>query len=214
MFIYIDETGCPGMKIKDGASPFFTLTAIVFPDQEQARHARKAIIDLREAQSLHPHFEFRYNKMAKKLRLAFFDAIQPLDFKYHSFTLNKAGLVDGALDDPKKLYRSVTRWTIENILDTLRKPNAPTHASLIFDSCGDRQFYDVVERFAQNYARWKLGNLATLRVLAVDSKAEDLLQVADVVCGAIGGYRKGCPKGTAYLSTIHSKRATFRKWPQ
>lgn len=213
MFVYVDESGCPGMKLTGGSFPQFTLAALVFRDQEATRRARLAIQSLRSQLGCRPDFEFRLNKSSQARAVAFFDAISHAEFTYHAFTLNKAALVAGALSESKKLYRSVVGWTFENIMERLAGPNGPDRASIMFDACGNRDFYDEFERRISAIARLKLKRAVPVRVLGLDSKADDLLQMADMVCGAVGRMRSGRRDAAQLLARIAAKCGSSRCWP-
>ncbi|MBX3402891.1 MAG: DUF3800 domain-containing protein [Phycisphaeraceae bacterium] len=214
MFIYLDESGCAGMKIGAGSSRFFTLTALEFANQETTRAARAEIRKLRDSLGCHRSHEFKFNKSSDARKAAFFEVAKELQFSVHAFTLNKERLMAGALSDPRKLIRNVTAWTLKNILDSLAQRESPARAALVFDACGQRDFYKQVQVYVQKLANFKLKDRTAFHVVAVDSKREDLLQLADMVCGAINHHREGKPKGREHLAKLHGKIKTLRIWPE
>lgn len=215
MFIYVDESGCSGMKLGRGSSPHFTLTAVVFADQEATRAGRHLIRSLKTSMRWDLRHEFKFNKSSDAIKSRFFEEAVKLDFCFHAFTLNKARLIPGALAEPHKLYRKVASWTFENILNTLAVTSAPSRASVVFDSCGDRPLYEYLEKYLQSLANWKLQNGARLTVTAADSQSEELLQLADMLSGAIGQLHRPDKyvRAEALLKPLWTKRRTFRTWP-
>lgn len=212
MFVFVDESGCTGMKLGRGSSDHFTLVAVVFRDRESAKAARRAIQQLRVELKRKPLSEFKYNRAGRDCKRRFFEVASKLDFRIHSFTLNKAGLAPGSLSESKRMYRKVTGWTLENLMDSLAGSAAPRAATLIFDACGDREFYDYFQRFAEHLARTRLKNNAVINVRAQASHTEDLLQLADMVCGAIAHHRLG-KKLPFDFGVLESRFSTFRSWP-
>lgn len=201
------------MQLGRGSSNYFTLVALVFADQDAAQAARSAIRALRVELGPAAKNEFKFNKMKDRYKDRFFETIAGLDYSFHSFTLNKAKLMTGALSEPNRMYRKVTGWTLENLTDSLVGPRAPKHATIIFDACGNREFYERFERFAVQLAATRLRNGATMRVLAQPSHTDELLQMADMVCGAINQMRNGGHGCLEYYRHVFKRATTLRFWP-
>lgn len=208
MFIYVDESGCTGMKLGLGSSKYFTLAAVTFENQASAHFARLAIRELRTRLGRR---EFKFNN--SRCRRPFLELASTLDFRAHSFTLNKPKLIPGSFSEPRRMYKKVTGWTLENLMESLKGQNAPRVATIVFDACGNREFYEYFQRFAEHLAATRLKNGARVKVIAQDSKSEDLLQLADMVCGAISRHWHRAPDSWELYKHIHPKVTTQRFWP-
>lgn len=214
MFVYLDESGCAGMKLDRGSSPTFTLAAVVFPDAGSTRVCRQQLADLKVEMGWPKTAEFKFNKTSKSNKDRFFQAARGWEFVAHSFTLNKRKLYVGSLSNPKDLYSRVVSWTLENLVERMNRADAPDLCTLMFDACGDRDFYDFLEQFAGRRMAASLGDRRRVRVVAEDSKRENLLQLADMVCGAVAQKHRQLDRASASFDTIRPKLGSCRLWPQ
>ncbi|MBI4351223.1 MAG: DUF3800 domain-containing protein [Elusimicrobia bacterium] len=71
MLVFLDESGDPGLKIVQGSSRYFVIALVAFQDEEETQAIGQRLQLLRRELHLNPHFEFKFNKCNRELRLAF-----------------------------------------------------------------------------------------------------------------------------------------------
>jgi hypothetical protein len=72
MLVFIDESGDAGMKYDSGSSSkYFTVTLVVFEDNDDAFRAEKRICLLKHELGLPEYFEFHFSKLSRNYRKEF-----------------------------------------------------------------------------------------------------------------------------------------------
>ncbi len=177
MLIFFDESGDSGMKQKPGSSLFFVVTAILFEEHEEAEKCEQAICSLRERLHLHEQFEFHFNGCSNEMRREFLSEVAGCSFFYHSVVLNKAKLWGRGFQDKNSFYKYALGLVFENAKKDL------VQAKVVIDRCGNREFRDQLGR----YLKRRMNTEAHLikKVAMEASHSNDLLQLADMVCGAV-----------------------------
>jgi hypothetical protein len=79
---FLDESGDPGRKTRQGSSAFFTVAIVTFTDAEEATACDARINLLRRELSLPDRYEFHFHSNARSVRLAFLEAVAP----YNKYT--------------------------------------------------------------------------------------------------------------------------------
>src|SRR4051812_5830612 len=98
MLIFIDESGDSGLDITKGSSRFFTVSLVVFEDNEEAEACDRRIELLKRELGWNgkaEDSEFHFKRNSDPVRKAFLKAVAPYNFFYYGFVINK---------DPKKLW--------------------------------------------------------------------------------------------------------------
>lgn len=207
MLVFLDESGDPGMSGRGNTSRVFVITAIVFKDPEQAERCAQAISELRKELRLDERFEFHFNKCSDKFRKAFLERVAGYGFYYHSFVVNKDKLYGDGFRQKSSFYKFVCGMVAENLKPHLRD------ASLTFDKCGDRLFKAQLSKYLKN----RINNdehRAIRKVKFEESHTNQLLQLADMVCGAIARSRKtGEPEAGRFRAMIKAREWKLRVWP-
>jgi hypothetical protein len=107
MFVFLDESGDPGVRGKVGSSSVFVITAVVFSDAGEAERCAEAIRQLRKDLGLHERFEFHFNKCSDKFRTAFLERVAGFGFYHHSFVVNKDKLYGDSFRHKSSFYKFV-----------------------------------------------------------------------------------------------------------
>lgn len=177
MLVFFDESGDSGMKGKAGSSPYFIVTAALFEDNDEAGKCEQAIVALRQRLRLHERFEFHFNSCSDDRRKAFLNQVANGGFFYHSVVLNKTKLWGKGFQEKNSFYKYATGLVFENAKKEL------VNAKVIIDRCGNREFRDQLAR----YLKKRMNAQANLirKVSMESSHSNSLLQLADMVCGAV-----------------------------
>jgi hypothetical protein len=174
MLVFIDESGDPGFKVAKGSSPLFVAAMVIFGDKVQAELAQEAVRSM--LGRVHRRPEFKFNKCRNEVRDAFFDVLRKHDFVVRAVVVRKELIWSERLrTDDESFYRFFIRSMVKFDNQTLRR------AKVIIDGSGDRSF----RRSLAVYLRHHGARGAIDEVKIRDSRAEPLLQLADMCAGAI-----------------------------
>jgi hypothetical protein len=178
MLVFIDESGDSGMTGKVGSSRLFIVTAVLFEENEEANNCEGRIGEIRKALKINERFEFHFNKCCDRYRRTFLSGIAGSNFFYHCVVLNKAKLWGEGFQDKASFYKYAASLVFENAKAQLRQ------AKVVIDKCGDREFRNQLARYLKK--RMNDGNQVLIRKVTMEpSHSNDLLQLADMVSGAV-----------------------------
>lgn len=206
MLVYLDESGDPGLKIVQGSSRYFVVTLAVFQDEEETTAIDQRLNLLRRELHLNPHFEFKFNKCSKELRLEFLKAVAPYDFFYYGIVINKAGLYGDGFKVKESFYKYVTQLLFLNARQHLE--DALVH----IDACGNRDFRRQIKSYLKQKINHEKQHIA--RVSFLNSANSNLIQLADMLAGAINRNHSGKPDAEDYIKVIHHRQAHVQVWPK
>lgn len=191
MLIFIDESGDPGFKLGRGSSSHFVVAMVIFDKNEDAQFASKviqqALIDLK----IRP--EFKFNKSSDKIRDSFFDRVKTCKFRVRALVVDKEKIYSKNLrEDDEKFYNYFVRLLID--FQELKQKDV----SIKIDGSGDREFKKELNR----YLRSQIKSGYHLKIELVDSSKNYLIQLADMVAGAIA---------RSYPNPIRTENNSWRK---
>jgi hypothetical protein len=185
------------------------VTAVLFEDNEEADRCEDAIKHLRARLKLHRRFEFRFNSCSSDFREQFLSSVAGSQFFYCSLVLNKAELSRQGLTSKDSLYEYATGLVFETA-----KPHL-TEAKVVLDRYGNREFRDRLG----SYLKLKMNDKGRAGKLIREVKMEashssNLLQLADMVCGAVArSYNVQRAERWKFRSLISHKELRVQVWP-
>lgn len=204
MLVFIDESGDTGRKLDKGSSKYFVVALVVFEDNDEAINCDQRISLLKKEMQMPEGAEFKFGKLRREQREAFFNAVLPYSFFYFGIVINK---------DPSKLYgegfrikESFYKYACGLVFENA-KPFLKD-ATVVIDGSGSREF----KRQFQSYLKKKVGPLIR-KVKMQSSHSNNLIQLADMVAGAIN--RNLGKKGDrdVYRPLIKSREIRVQIWP-
>lgn len=208
MIVFVDEAGDTGLKLKQGSSQFFIITLVIFDEDDEALACDQRIALLRRELGVGQEFEFHFNETPRRIKDHFFKAIVPYNFFYVSTIINKKNLYGEGFKFKNSFYKYACRLVFDNVKQYLE------HAIVVFDGSGSRQFKQELA----TYLRKRMNDDATLRVRKVkmqDSKNNNLIQLADMVCGAVNlSLKSSEDENWEYRRLIGHRELSARVWPQ
>lgn len=89
MLVFIDESGDSCLKIDKGSSRFFTISLVVFEDNDEATACDQRITLLKRELGWSNNDEFHFKWNSDKVREAFLQAVRPYNFFYYGIVINK-----------------------------------------------------------------------------------------------------------------------------
>lgn len=206
MLVFIDESGDTGLKIDKGSSRYFVIALVSFEENDEALACDQRIGLLKRELKLPEEFEFKFSKLRKDQRIKFFEAVMPYSFFYFGIVINK---------DPDKLYgdgfkikESFYKYACSLVFENA-KPYLKD-ASIIIDGSGSRQF----KKEFKTYLRRKIGTSIIKKVKIQSSHANNLIQLADMVAGAIHRSLTKKDDKDVYRKIISSKEIYVQVWPK
>jgi len=182
MLIFMDESGDTGFQFSKLSSKYFVLTIVIFDDLLDAEKANEGIKELRKELKLPESLEFKFSTgTSDKVKRAFLQKLSKYHFRYRSVVIDKAILAKREPLHPKdSLYMLVADQLF------LRDDTRIKNASIFIDRI-TKSFVDDFNVYLKRRLNTRLEKIIG-RMKHQDSRSNNLLQLADMVCGAI--YRK------------------------
>lgn len=179
MLIFVDDSGDPGFKIEKGSSPVFVIACVIFDDELEAEKTAVAIKELRRKLKKSDNFEFKFNKASREFRLKFLEHISRFKFRFRAIVFEKTKIKSDELKTSKQsFYNYAIKMVLKHNFGTIKE------AKIRLDGHGDR----IYKREVIRYLRKELNNRENRifqKLQFVDSKSNVLIQLADMIAGAI-----------------------------
>jgi hypothetical protein len=205
MLVFVDESGDTGRKLGKGSSRYFVITLVIFEENDEAEGCDQRITLLKRELHLPPVFEFKFSQLRKDQRTKFYEAIQPYSFFYYGIIIDK---------DPSKLWgkgfeikESFYKYTCSLVFENA-KPYLKD-AIVIFDGSGSREF----KRQLTRYLRKKVGG-GIRKVKIQASHSNNLIQLADMVAGAINRSLTDKDDKLLYRNCLKPREMNVQTWPR
>jgi hypothetical protein len=197
MLVFIDESGDAGLKIDEGSSSHFVVTLVVFEDKAEAFKVDEHFIELRKQLKLHKEFEFHFTKLSDKLRKHFLNEVSQFEFKYFSFIIHKKIFDENLIKHGREFYKFAFKEACLLAKDFL------ADSTLIIDGQSSREFRQEFEKHLKSNLNtdnhWRIKKMKMQ-----DSHKNNLLQLADMVCGAVASaFRDDKYKSDIYWKIIN-----------
>jgi hypothetical protein len=181
---------------------------VIFEENEAAEDCDAQIEALRQHLFNGAHREFHFNKLSDRFREEFFQAVARHDFFHISFALNKAKLSGPGFNYKESFYKYTAKLLFENAKPYLRD------ASVVIDRSGNREFRQQLEK----YLKGKINTDSQIirKVKSEPSHSNNLIQLADMVCGAIGrSFKEGKYEDRVrFRKMIGHRELDVQLWPK
>jgi hypothetical protein len=203
MLVFIDESGDAGFPVEAGASPVFVAAMVVFADAAAAAGTQKAI-EASEARRRHKP-EFKFSKTRDEVRDAFFETVRARPFAVRAIVVDKARVRSPALTAGNDRF-------YEFFLGALVQRNAAAliGARVLIDGSGSRAFRSALRAALRQ--RLPQGALRSLEFK--DSRADVLIQLADMCAGAIArSYKADRTRADRWLDALRSRIEDIWEFP-
>jgi len=209
MLAFIDEAGDSGLKVEKGASAFFSVALVLFEEHSEAQKCDQRIELLKSEIGKGPDFEFHFSKNSYKVRTQFLQAVFPYNFFYLVFGLNKSSprLWGEGFQNKDSLYK----WTCGTLFENA-KPHL-NNAIVVIDQSGGATFRSQLGKYLKRKMQDTSGGCLIKKVKMQDSKANNLLQLADYVAGVINRKIQNKREWEDFYKFISTKEIEVRIWP-
>ncbi len=210
MLVFFDESGDNGFKFGAGSSPLLTVVMVVFEDDDEAQKTDDRIALLRRELHKGDDFEFHFRDNSNAIRRAFFEAVAPFNSFYFSFVIDKRQLQEVDFASKDDFYQ----WVCGLIFEA-SKPYLD-NAIVKMDGCGGHAFQSKLK----SYLKKRVNDPDSVRqrikkVAAQRSSGNNLIQLADMICGAIARAEVETRKeAVTFHRLIKHRQIWLRRWPE
>lgn len=208
MLVFIDESGDAGLRIADGSTDYFVVILVAFRDYAEADKADNSINLLRRKLGLPSSFEFHFNSLNNRRREAFLDTLASQEFFYSGIVIDKRKL-DGTnmQHGADSFHQYVCGLVFQNMKSYLY------NSIVVIDGTGTRTF----RRALQTYLRKCTNDRGTQHIKQVrmqQSRTNNLLQLADMICGAVRRSYGKKRDSQIYRQLISRREIGLQVWPK
>jgi hypothetical protein len=209
MLVFIDESGDPGLKLGHGSTDYFIVTLVIFEDNDEATATDQRIDLLKRELGFPAGFEFHFNKVKGAIREAFLSAVASFGFFYFSIVINKAKLRGPGFKFKEPFYKYTCGLVFENAKAHL------DNATVVIDGSGSREFRRQLGSYLRKRINDKKGDSRFIgKVKIQDSHRNNLLQLADMVCGAVARSYKEKVDAKTCRNLISHREIYVQFWPK
>lgn len=208
MLGFMDESGDTGFRFERNSSPFFVVTLVLVPDEEETERLRRTIEDFK-ATLRKPSIEFHFTNTDDRTRQAFFNTIKLHDFQVVAAVCHKRGV--------QSLQGSHAEFLLSGfgaVLEHARDRGLLAGANIKYDEAGGSAFQKKLS--SQLLARVN-GAETGKYIKRCEPQASDgnnLIQLVDMICGAIARpYNKPHKKEQNGLELIKHRMNSVLEWP-
>ena len=216
---FTDESGDTGHE--PNSAGHFHLAAVWVPTHEAATDFREAIKRLRRELRLPEGYEFRFSRMGSRAerREAFFQSAMHHQFRFAAVSVDKR-LGEWRTANRSKIHRAC----VCALAQTLRpiyvaEENArviigvkrPLSDLVVVDDNNDNKFLSMVsKKFREMPSVYRPKASLVGKVRFRNSRPHELIQLADMVCGAVGAHLVG---ESAYYHLIAARDLGITRIP-
>lgn len=203
--VFIDDSGDPGFKTDRGSSSHFVIACVIFDDPLDAEEAALTIKKFRRDLGWRPDREFKFNKTKKPIIKDLLQSVCTTHFRVRAICIDKSLIRSLEL---KNKQDSFYNYAIKEVLS---KSNNLHMASIRLDGHSGREY----KKSAITYLRREVNARSNKikKVKFVDSKTDNLIQLADLVAGSIlRSTQAGKSDSREYLDIITQKGRIDDVW--
>lgn len=209
MLVFIDESGDPGLKLESGSTDYFIVTLVAFEENEEALATDQRIQLLKRELNFPPEFEFHFNEVKGAYRETFLTAVAGFSWFYFSIVINKRKLTGAGFKFKESFYKYACGLVFENAKPYL------DNATVVIDGSGSREFRRELGTYLRKRINDKKGDSRFIgKIKLQDSQSNNLLQLADMVCGAVARSYSQKDDAKTYRRLIAHREIYVQFWPK
>ena len=209
MLVFIDESGDPGLKIGSGSTDYFIVTLVAFEENDEALKTDQRIELLKHELGFPPHFEFHFTSLKGSCREAFLSAVASYGFFYFSIVINKRKLTGEGFKFKESFYKYACSLVFENAKPYLN------NATVVIDGSGSREFRRQLGSYLRRRINDTKSNARIIGKIKIqDSNRNNLLQLADMICGAVARSYTQKEDAKTYRALVAHREIYVQLWPK
>jgi hypothetical protein len=196
MLIFLDESGDAGFKFNQGSTTHFVIALVIFDKPLDAEETALHIKRLREKLKVGSQYEFKFSQSKDFFRYQFFETVRNDPFRIRAMVVDKKKIYSLTFkDDKDSFYHYFASQVIKYNHGKI------TGANLYIDGSGSREF----KRAFESNLRAKVKDGTINKCKFVNSKSDNLIQLADMVSGAIYRQYNVTRPDSSYIDYIRHK---------
>ncbi len=176
MIIVVDDSGGPGIGAGRSVSSYFAIAAVHFKDDADAEKVAERIDLLKRELGWKERREFKFRKTNTEIRTKFFEAIKRQKFEVSAVLLEKDKL------DLKQFHKNASKLYNMAILRAIQGLGVDLENANVYI---DGEAGNDYRRKAKTFFRQNLPAGAIKELVYEDSVGDPLIQLADMIVGAI-----------------------------
>ncbi len=208
MFVFIDESGDSGLKLKEGSSQLFVVSMVIFESADDALVCDQKIGAFRDRLGWSRKSEFHYKNNSDRVREQFINLVAEQSFFYYAIVLNKSKLWGEGLKNKESFYKYACRLVFENAKEKL------DGATVIIDESGSSDFKSQLAKYLKSHMNGTSKRIKKIKMQR--SNANNLLQLADyvasIVSHSIGNKRNA--RSIRYRRLLSMREMYVQIWPR
>ncbi len=207
MLVVVDESGDSGLKIRQGSSRFFSLALVLFDESHEADAIDARIRQLRQELALHKLFEFKFNRCNPHFPKAFLQAVSAYNFFFLGGVIDKSKLPRTQFKQKGSFYKYVASLAFTNARPYLNE------ATVIIDGSASKDFQGVFGAYLRRRINEE-GIRYIKKVKFQDSAKNNLVQIADMIAGAISRAFSDKLNSHHVLEIVKHRQIFVQLWPK
>jgi len=193
-YIFIDDSGDTGLENTN--TDQFILVAVVIGDEEVKMSLTEAINRFRRNLGWNELDEFKFAKTNKKIITELIESLQDINYCAYAVVFNKKEVSPICKTNGKNsLYTHV----LKELLLRVGKNNQ----DIKVDGTSGKRNENELRKYLRQNLREK--GVIDTNIRFVDSRKDPIIQLADIVAGAIARSYKDKPDAQKYLELLRSK---------
>jgi hypothetical protein len=204
MLAFIDESGDCGLKFGKGSSSHFTCVVVLFNDNSCAEACDRSVDALRISLQRPRGQEFHFTDSSDKVRQQFLETVGQSELQYAGLVINKRRLSEERFRDPRQVYEFAVGVVCEQVRPLLED------AKIVIDKNGNRALRQNLEKSLKAQMTSLDGMCRIRKVTMEASHSNNLVQVADMICGAVS--RSFTENDDRFRNLIRRREKFVREW--
>lgn len=201
--IFLDEAGDTGFLFKDGASRYFVATIVIFDDPAQAARVDEEINVLRRKLHMPATREFRFSTgSSNHVKTEFLRALLPYSFRYRALVVDKATFQE---THPHRPEQQLFEKVVSHLFGTGDLENVTLVMDRIVGGSFEERLYVALRQYLKENGKKPIRKFKDIK-----SRHDNLLQVADMICGAV--YRSYAREEDEFRGIIQTKEELVIEW--
>lgn len=175
--VFIDDSGDPGFKLNKGSSSHFVISCVIFDDSLDAEEVALTIKKYRKLLGWGEQREFKFNKTQKKYIKELLVIVAKLNFRIRAICVDKSTIRSPELINKQNSFYNYV------IKEVLSKSINLINADVRLDGHSGREYKKSASTYLRREVNLRTHKIAKVRF--VDSRTNNLIQLADLVAGSI-----------------------------
>ncbi len=197
------------MREKPGSSSYFVVIAVLFEDHDEAQACDDKITHIRKELGFNEKTEFHFNKCRRAVREHFLRQVAHYEFLYVGVVFNKAKLWGPGFQFKSPFYKYAVNLVFQNAKPYL------SEAIVLLDRSGGAEFRSQLVRYVKRRINERKTPRLIKRVKTQRSHGNNLLQLADMVCGALArSFKSDKSDRDTYRDVIRHRELSVEVWPR